>query len=161
MIAAVTGLYHVQIRCLSDEPTVFPTSSPITPYPTRRPSPGPTKRPTKKPTAKPTTPSPTQPGTMTCGESTVGTYSNAGDPLIFEVRMPFIGELVFDASNSNFAISSIDAQTKLGSNLGSDADNDGIVSVNPAPSGDYKFVMVGAVSGVYRVQILCVSDEPT
>eukprot|EP01083_Nonionella_stella_P133645 406311_1 len=161
MIAAVTGLYHVQIRCLSDEPTVFPTSSPITPYPTRRPSPGPTKRPTKKPTAKPTTPSPTQPGTMTCGESTVGTYSNAGDPLIFEVRMPFIGELIFDASNSNFAVSGVDAKTKLDTYLGSDSDKDGILSVKPAASGDYKFVMTGAAVGVYHVQIRCVSDEPT
>eukprot|EP01083_Nonionella_stella_P306456 1073452_1 len=160
MIAAVTGLYHVQIRCLSDEPTVFPTSSPITPHPTHRPSPGPTKRPTKKPTAKPTTPSPTQPGTMTCGESTVGTYSNAGDPLIFEVRMPFIGELIFDASNSNFAIASIDA-TKLDSYLGSDSDHDGTVSVNPAVGGDYKFIMIAAVTGAYHVQIRCVSDEPT
>eukprot|EP01083_Nonionella_stella_P181781 652262_1 len=113
---------------------------PITPHPSRRsspsPTPHPTKRPTpnptKKPTAQPTTRSLTQPGTMTCGASTLGEYSNAGDQLIFEVNMPFAGELIFDASNSNFAISGIDAQTKLGSYLGSDSDNDGVISLNPA-----------------------------
>eukprot|EP01083_Nonionella_stella_P182923 659571_1 len=98
---------------------------------------------------------------MTCGASTVGQYSNAGDQLIFEMNMPFTGDLIFDASNSNFAISGIDAQTKLGSYLGSDSDNDGVISLNPAVVGDYKFIMTGASGGVYHVQIRCVSDEPT
>eukprot|EP01083_Nonionella_stella_P187289 687810_1 len=75
--------------------------------------------------------------------------------------MPFTGELIFDASNSIFAISGIDAQTKLGISLGLDSDNDGMVSVNPAASGDYKFVMTGAGTGVYHVEIRCVSEEPT
>eukprot|EP01083_Nonionella_stella_P281163 956670_1 len=102
------------------DPTKKPSYLPITERPTSDPTKRPTSNPSKTPTAKPTTPSPTQPETMTCGESTVGTYSNAGDPLIFEVRMPFIGELIFDASNSNFAITGIDAKTKLGTYLGTE-----------------------------------------
>eukprot|EP01083_Nonionella_stella_P088394 246362_1 len=103
MVGEATGVYHVKIQCVSDSPTKDPTTPPvnhpITAHPTRRPSPAPTKQPTHGPTtsdpttAKPTTPSPTQPGTMTCGASTVGQYSNAGDELIIEVRMPFTGEL--------------------------------------------------------------------
>eukprot|EP01083_Nonionella_stella_P236448 830441_1 len=75
--------------------------------------------------------------------------------------MPFTGELIFDASGSNFAITGIDAQTKLGTFLGSDSDNDGIVSLNPVVVGDYKFVLMSDSTGIYHVQIGCVSDEPT
>eukprot|EP01083_Nonionella_stella_P186021 680020_1 len=105
--------------------------------------------------------SPTEPGAIACGESSVGAYSNAGDPLIFSMSMPFTGELIFDASGSNFAITGIDAQTKLGTFLGSDSDKDGMVSVNPAVSGVYRFILIGDSTGVYHVQIRCVSDEPT
>eukprot|EP01083_Nonionella_stella_P312780 1120021_1 len=124
---------HPDPQTTTESPSLHPAPAP---NPTKRPTPVPTKGPstagpTKGPTAKPTTPSPTQPGAIACGASTVGRYSNAGDQLIFEVNMPFAGELIFDASNSNFAISGIDAQTKLGSYLGSDSDNDGVISLNP------------------------------
>eukprot|EP01083_Nonionella_stella_P273646 928417_1 len=105
--------------------------------------------------------SPTEPGAIACGESSVGAYSNAGDPLIFSMSMPFTGELIFDARGSNFPITGIDAQTKLGTFLGSDSDNDGIVSLNPVVVGDYKFVLMSDSTGIYHIQIGCVSDEPT
>eukprot|EP01083_Nonionella_stella_P039965 108686_1 len=144
----------------TDHPSKPPTSNPSR-APTGDPSSAPTKRPTRNPTPKPTTGSPTQPGTMTCDASTVGLYSNAGEQLIVEVSMPFAGELIFDASISNFAIAGIDVQTKLGGNLGSDSDHDGIVSLNPVVVGDYKFVLMSDSTGIYHVQIGCVSDEPT
>eukprot|EP01084_Bolivina_argentea_P166846 289643_1 len=184
-----SGTFRVNIACFSADPTPSPTKrpskgptkrptgkptpspvpvptpSPVSVNPTKRPTPGPTKRPTtkdptKRPTMKPTTPSPTQPGAMTCGASTVGAYSS-GDQLIFEVSMPFTGELIFDASNSNFDIAGIEAFTKLDSYLGSDSDRDGTVSLNPAVVGDYKFILMGSASGIYHVKIHCVSDEPT
>eukprot|EP01083_Nonionella_stella_P290033 986872_1 len=122
-----------------------------------------TTNPSHAPTNHPitTAPSSTQPGTIMCGVPSVGVYSNAGDQLIFEVSMAFIGELIFDASGSNFAIAGIEVFTGLDAFLGWDSDKDGIVSLNPAAVGDYKFILVGEATGIYYVQIGCVSDEPT
>eukprot|EP01084_Bolivina_argentea_P013500 25355_1 len=122
-----------------------------------------TANPSYAPTNHPitTAPSSTQPGTIMCGVPSVGVYSNAGDQLIFEVSMAFIGELIFDASGSNFAIAGIEVFTGLDAFLGWDSDKDGIVSLNPAAVGDYKFILVGEATGIYYVQIGCVSDEPT
>eukprot|EP01083_Nonionella_stella_P143157 444253_1 len=124
-----------------------------------------TTNPSHAPTNHPitTAPSSTQPGTIMCGVPSVGVYSNAGDQLIFEVSMPFTGELIFDASASNFAIIDIEAFTPMGSYLGSDLNKDGIVSLNPAIVADYKFILVGEGTGVYHVEIRCVlpTQSPT
>eukprot|EP01083_Nonionella_stella_P021038 58324_1 len=75
--------------------------------------------------------------------------------------MAFTGDLIFDASNSNFAITGIEAFTKLNSFLKSDTNQDGIVSLEPAVPGDYKFILLGNASGIYHVEIECVSAKPT
>eukprot|EP01083_Nonionella_stella_P285259 971003_1 len=75
--------------------------------------------------------------------------------------MPFTGDIIFDASNSNFGIAEIQALTALGTSLGSDSDGDGVVTLSQAIASDYKFVMVGEATGVYHVKIQCVSDSPT
>eukprot|EP01083_Nonionella_stella_P290034 986873_1 len=122
-----------------------------------------TANPSYAPTNHPitTAPSSTQPGTIMCGVPSVGVYSNAGDQLIFEVSMPFTGELIFDASASNFTITSIEAFTLLDTSLDSDSDKDGIVSLNPAIIADYKFILMAEETGGYYVDIRCVSEEPT
>eukprot|EP01083_Nonionella_stella_P189526 701030_1 len=140
-----------------------PTPLPVSPNPTKRPTAVPTPKPitaapTPRPTPKPTTLSPTQPGVLGCGESTVGTYQSG--QLIFEVRMLFAGQLIFDADLSMFAIQGIDVLTKLGSIVGTDSDHDGVVTLT-VPAGDYTFFVVGETSGIYHVEIRCVSEEPT
>eukprot|EP01084_Bolivina_argentea_P146552 256578_1 len=177
--AAITCFYGTPTSNPTKRPTPNPTSpttsttkkptsdaatpSPVSPNPTKRPTHVPTPKPitaapTPRPTPKPTTPSPTQPGVLACGQSSVGTYSSG--PLIFEARLPFTGQIIFDASVSTFGIVGIEAFTKLGSYVGTDSDQDGVVALT-LPPGDYSFSMVGERSGVYHVQIRCVSEEPT
>eukprot|EP01083_Nonionella_stella_P185021 673522_1 len=94
------------------DPYLYPTPKP-TPRPTPRPTHYPTKKPTLTPTSspspQPTTASPTQPGFISCGEDSVGMYSSG--KLIFEISMPFDGELIFDASGSKVALTTIEAFT--------------------------------------------------
>eukprot|EP01083_Nonionella_stella_P280702 954906_1 len=136
-------------------PSTNPTAKPSTATPTSNPNTKPiTAPPTTNPTAKPT-----QPGTMACGETNFDVYTG-GQILVFETFMPFPGELIFDASGSNFPLQGIESFTKLGFYLGNDADGDGVVSV-AVPSGDYMFNLEGQTSGVYLVKINCVSDAPT
>eukprot|EP01083_Nonionella_stella_P012823 36215_1 len=181
-----SGTFHATIVCFSADPTPYPTqpTDKPTPYPTHKPTPNPTSRsidtprrapshiptpnptkrpmvvavPTSGPSLKPTTPSPTQPGALACGEEATGTYSSG--PLIFDATIAFTGQLIFDARNSNFNVVSVEAFTKLGSYVGTDSDQDGVVALT-LPPGDYSFSMVGERSGVYHVQIRCVSEEPT
>eukprot|EP01083_Nonionella_stella_P285261 971007_1 len=75
--------------------------------------------------------------------------------------MPFTGDIIFDASNSNFGIAEIQALTALGTSLGSDSDGDGVVTLSQAIASDYKFVMVGEEEGIYHVKIQCESESPT
>eukprot|EP01083_Nonionella_stella_P145321 455128_1 len=186
---AASGTFNVWIQCYSADPTHYPTKRPTpqpSPNPTKRPTPKPTKspviatvpttsasptpQPTPKPTSNPTTARPTSrpsvnpttaaptPAVLTCGEAKVGAYN--GGTFIFESSIHFAGELVFDASSSNFDIQNIEAFSKLGSLLEQDTDHDGIVSIS-VPAGEYRFVLLGVTPGVFHVQIRCVSDAPT
>eukprot|EP01083_Nonionella_stella_P138349 421009_1 len=160
-----SGTFQATISCVSVDPTRYPTARP-TPNPTKKPTNNPTPYPTdpalptKRPTTADPTNRPTQPPPLPCGGATVGPYTS-GETLIFEATMPFTGDLVFDASNSNFAIAGIEGFTKLDSYLGSDSNNDGILTLTQAVAGDYKFVMAGLTSGVYHVRVGCVSQNPT
>eukprot|EP01083_Nonionella_stella_P111542 327228_1 len=49
-----SGIYHVKIRCASDEPTRFPTQLPTEVATTMKPTASPTQKPTSKPTSRPT-----------------------------------------------------------------------------------------------------------
>eukprot|EP01083_Nonionella_stella_P240552 840840_1 len=97
-------------------------------------APDPTIKPTNVPTKKPTTPSPTAPGALSCGESDVGPYN--GVALNFHTTMPFYGELIFNASGSNFDVIEVEAFTYLGMLLETDVDHDGIVHLSNAPQGN-------------------------
>eukprot|EP01083_Nonionella_stella_P174352 604107_1 len=115
--------------------------------------------PTSNPSAKPITASPTQPGVLICGdEGTLGSYTSGS--LIFEATLPFAGDITFDASDSNFAVTNIEARTKLGALVGSDSDHDGVL-VLTLPPGEYKFIMSGDAPGVYLATLDCTSNEPT
>eukprot|EP01083_Nonionella_stella_P224740 799697_1 len=122
-------------------PTNYPTKSP-THYPTKKPT---TLTPTSSPSPQPTTASPTQPGFISCGEDSVGMYSSG--KLIFEISMPFDGELIFDASGSKVALTTIEAFTKLGSLLATDSDHDEVITLPTAVIGDYTFIMASQNSG--------------
>eukprot|EP01083_Nonionella_stella_P175332 610285_1 len=97
-------------------PTIRPTSVTQTPTtatsnPTAAPSSVPSSAPTRAPspasTAAPTTPSPSEPGTISCDAVEVGDYNDQA--LSFTIRMTFLGDLTFDASNSDFTIKSMSA----------------------------------------------------
>merc|ERR1719204_2161045 len=115
-----SGNFELVIVCESDAPTRSPTPGPTTnptPAPTPQPTDSPTKMPstspsteptpspTANPSASPTTPSPTHPGELSCGSIKTGKYS--GEPVEFEVRMPFAGDLTVDASASDFDVGAI------------------------------------------------------
>eukprot|EP01083_Nonionella_stella_P271873 921716_1 len=140
-------------------PTVYPSVHP-TNYPTVHPSSVPSVTPSDSPTKHPTTASPTQPGAILCGETSVGPYSNA--QLIFETQIPFDGDLTFDARESSFEVTGIEMFTQLGSLLATDSDHDGVITLG-VPSGDYRFIMMGNAQSndTYHVNVACVSDQPT
>eukprot|EP01083_Nonionella_stella_P203421 742266_1 len=147
-----TSTTAVPTEPITKQPRSNPTVNPHTTTPTgTTPT---TKPPTSYPTVNPTV----QTQTMVCGEDKVGEYTS-GQPLEFEVSMPFPGKLIFDASVSNFQLTAIQAFTKLGSLLGVDDDHDGVVSI-VVPAGYYLFTMDGE-AGFYHVNIECVSDAPT
>eukprot|EP01083_Nonionella_stella_P185834 678768_1 len=148
-------------------PTPNPTKRP-TPNPTKRPTPNPTKKPTPNPTRRPTpnptpnpTPRPTDPRPLTCGDSVGGSYH--GMPVTFIVHMAFEGDLEFNAAPSSFVVTDIEAFTKLNTVLGSDTDEDEVVTLYDKPAGQYKFVILGdqATSGTFEVRITCTSAEPS
>eukprot|EP01083_Nonionella_stella_P235565 828176_1 len=127
--------------------------------PTLSPSNRPTPSPSKSPTPKPTTPYPTEPSVLACGEVAVGQFNDV--PLTFHTSMSFDGELIFDASGSNFVVTDIEAFSKLGSLLGTDSDHDEVITLPTAVVGDYKFIMMGQTAGIYNIQVRCVSNQPT
>eukprot|EP01083_Nonionella_stella_P173711 600018_1 len=127
--------------------------------PTLSPSNRPTPSPSKSPTPKPTTPYPTEPSVLACGEVAVGQFNDV--PITFYTSMVFDGELIFDASGSNFVVTDIEAFSKLGSLLGTDSDHDEVITLPTAVVGDYKFIMMGQTAGIYNIQVRCVSNQPT
>eukprot|EP01083_Nonionella_stella_P312305 1116514_1 len=145
-------------------PTKTPTNKP-TPNPTPSPTLGPSHTPTNHPTKHPTTRSPTPPGTMQCGGQDVGTYN--GQTLIFTVNLPYNGDIQFDASNSNFEVVAMEAHKVLdGSHtqyIGGDMDHDGIVAIQGAVAGNYKFFINGGTQQelTYYVVSTCTSESPT
>merc|ERR1712032_471630 len=129
-----------------------------TPAPTLSPTPGPTVQ----PTGSPTTPSPTHPGELICGDHVQGQYN--GVPLNVEVRMPYDGDMTFDATGSDFEIASITAHDSAGDELSDTDASPSILTVhNLMHSGDYFFVISGAHAGtgVFDFVIQCSSDAPT
>eukprot|EP01083_Nonionella_stella_P307785 1083102_1 len=169
MASQNSGIYHVRIRCAEIATTMKPTPKPstsptqrptTTAAPTSSPSPRPTtSSPTQKPSKTPTTRSPTAPGTLTCGDVDVGPYN--GEPLNFNVAMPFDGQLIFDATSSQIEVTDIEAFTKLGSLLSIDSDHDGIITLPTSVAGNYKFIVAGQNTGQYHVNVRCLSDKPT
>eukprot|EP01083_Nonionella_stella_P287112 977272_1 len=121
-------------------PTKRPTPQP-TPNPTKRPTPKPTLNPSKRPTPTPTktpTPKPTNPvGTSTCGDFVTGVYN--GVLVTFTVYLPYDGDLRFNAGQSTFVVTDIEAFTSLNIPLATDTDNDEQVTIYDQPKGDYKF----------------------
>eukprot|EP01084_Bolivina_argentea_P116447 206908_1 len=106
----------------TDIPTSIPTTSPTknptpsptdipTSIPTTSPTKNPTPSPTDIPTNNPTTPRPTTPNQLFCGDSDTGTYS--GVFLTFNVQMAYYADLIFDASQSTFNVTTIEAFSKL------------------------------------------------
>eukprot|EP01083_Nonionella_stella_P090281 252238_1 len=140
------------------QPTVNPTSNP-TLEPTTQPTqaPNPTFKPvdtTVTPTSRPST------GVLQCGTFSVGVYY-ANAQLLFETSMPFPGELILDASGSEFTVTQINAFGVLGL-VGTDEDHNEIITLS-VPAGDYMFVLMGEVqtSGIYHVNVRCISAKPT
>eukprot|EP01083_Nonionella_stella_P253579 872415_1 len=144
----------------TSNPTPAPTASP-TPAPTDAPTPAPTPAPTDNPTKAPTTPSPSEPGTISCDAVEVGDYNDHA--LSFTVRMPFLGDLVFDASNSAFTIKSMSAV--FFPNVPQSAlPVDGVLTLRDLEIvGDYIFTIEAetGVIGQFDVRVTCTSDSPT
>eukprot|EP01083_Nonionella_stella_P176602 618338_1 len=150
------------------QPTKRPTKAPINPgSPTRSPTP-PTPLPTRSPSLYPT-PSPTadtlspssQPSIISCGDQMSGPYKNA--PISVEVRMPYRGDLQFDASRSSpLTITSL--SVVFGTTpSGFDTDNDAIVSLQDIIAGVYTFTLIAepATDQRYDVQVSCKVSFPT
>eukprot|EP01083_Nonionella_stella_P182428 656475_1 len=153
-------------------PTKQPTPKP-TPPPTSNPSPQPTPdvvtyTPTDKPyTTEPTqhptifpTAKPTSPSLLRCGEQLRGDYNDQA--ITFEVRLPYAGDLIFDASSSTFAIQSLTVVFGI-TPVASDMDSDGILTLFNAISADYTFAIKApdGVYGLFDVRISCQSNHPT
>eukprot|EP01083_Nonionella_stella_P139193 424101_1 len=171
--ATYVNPYDGLVSCTNPtpNPTKQPTTPVPTPNPTRRPTPNPTRKPTLNPTRKPTpnptltpsrtpTPRPTDPALLSCGQQAIGDYND--QILQFYVRLPYAGDLTFDASSSNFAIQSLSAV--FGSTpVGADTDHDGILTLYDAMPSDYSFALRGPIGdyGAFDVRISCQSDQPT
>ena len=150
--------------CYSDRPTSAPTASPtaLTAMPTYLPTNMPTVVPTKSPTAITSnpTPPPTLPQKLSCGDRLIGDYNDQALP--FDVMMPYKGILTFNATNSNFTITSLNVVFGT-TPLLSDTDHDGVLTLPVSVIGDYIFT-IKAASGInkkFDVTILCESENPT
>merc|ERR1719334_1755714 len=136
----------------SNEPTIEPSTEP-TDGPTLVPS----DVPSDVPSGSPTTPAPLHEGELMCGMSKRGDYND--EQLQFEVRMLFDGALTFNASGSDFVISSL-----IAVNLDVDSDGDGVLSLDALKGGmDYVFTLSAAPGtyGEFAVSIECASSAPT
>eukprot|EP01083_Nonionella_stella_P074144 200993_1 len=168
-------------------PTANPTSGPTTARPSSNPSVQPTSKPTNRPTLDPTlqptnrptsppfkmpshipsnypstnpTTSPTKPVRLLCGGDNVGTYTEG--QITFDVTMHYDGEMIFDASGSNFNVTSIQMYNASGGLLGNDSDNDGEIMIHVI-AGDYTIDIEGSITGtsIYHVDLVCASSQPT
>jgi len=143
---AQSGTFGIEIECTSDSPTVSPT-----------------------------TPSPTQPGELSCGSFTRGVYN--GEPFQIEVQMPFNGDLTVDLSGSSFDIASI---TGYDSNAVQFWDSEGATApckdgshgicalaltlLDVTQNEEYTFIVEGTdyeKSGAFVIDITCSSESPT
>merc|ERR1719242_2910568 len=148
------------------DPTLSPTSKP-TASPSAEPSTTPTKTPSAEPTTSPTmnpsmdptglpsTPAPLHDGELECGQTYTGDYND--DDLIFEVRMAHDGDMIFDASGTEFEIESLEAFNVEAM----DEDGDGILTLVNLEYGLDVFIQMTAKSGTYgawTVVVTCTSD---
>jgi len=144
------GIFHVETSCSSDAPTTNPTDDP-TAIPSNEPTNEPTLNRTEVPSTTSSTPSPSHFGQMICGDTMIGDYND--DELEFAVFMQFDGDLVFNATNSEFNISSI-----VATNIGGDDDNDGVLTLYDLP-GDSEYVItlqgVDGSYGTFSVETHC------
>ncbi len=63
--------------------------------------------------------------------------------LTFNVQIAYNADLKFDASQSDFNVTTIEAYSKLNVILGQDTDHDEIIILANNPPGDYKFIIDG------------------
>eukprot|EP01083_Nonionella_stella_P051866 137723_1 len=145
----------------TSKPTSTPTHSPIlNTVRTLGPTLNPTSKPTSKPTLNPIVKS-TDPGVSTCDDTIIGTYN--GVPVTLLVHIPFEGGLQFNAQSSTFQVTDMEAFSRLNVPLGTDLDNDEIITLINVPAGDYQFIIYGgsATSGTFEATIRCFSASPT
>lgn len=139
-------------------PTLSPSATPTTaPSQTLSVSPTtlPSRTPTQTPSSTPTTPAPTLPPKISCGNIISGDYND--NPLSFEVNIPEQGDIIFNASQSNFAITSLTAVFGA-TPIGSDTDYDGILTLSDLKVVGTYFFTIRAKNGVYgtfKVHVLC------
>eukprot|EP01083_Nonionella_stella_P121365 364602_1 len=76
--------------------------------------------------------------------------------------MPYDGEMIFDARGSNFPVTSIEMYSASAGLLGNDSDNNGEIMIYVI-AGDYTIDIQGNVAstGIYHVDLECVSSQPT
>ena len=148
------------------EPTVDPTGSPAerpsdipSTDPTVSPSADPTRSPTSDPTAGPAIEPNADPTAAPTGSPKAsGDYND--EDLIFEVRMTHDGDMIFDASGSDFEIASLEALTVKAT----DDDGDGIITMMDLEYGMDISIQMSADKGTYgtwSVSVICTSDSPT
>merc|ERR1719300_7592 len=177
-----SGIFKCNTLCRSDAPTTSPSTDPtveptIDPStsPTLEPTPGPTTQPTESPsksptlepttaspTPNPTTPSPTHPGEKTCEDEFTGSYH--GEPVQFEVRLPYDGDIIVDCTDSDFEIQTITAWNSDGFQLTDNDDTEVVVVLDQLHDSDTTFIITGAsyvTSGTFDCVIECASDMPS
>eukprot|EP01083_Nonionella_stella_P192181 710663_1 len=145
-------------------PSVFPTYNPSieptyipTLYPTNEPTLLPTLYPTSRPTIQPTN-NPTDwiPMYLTCGNEITGAYDNK--IIYFQISLPYNGNLIFDASDSDFKMKALTAFEKDNINGGFViSTNKNILRINNLTIGDYFFSIEGRKDnyGIFNVIITC------
>merc|ERR1719242_587507 len=87
-----------------------------------------------------------------------------GAPLHIEVRMLHEGDLILDASNSEFVPDVITAfeSTDLTTSIGTSAAPHTSLTLHDRPwNGDYIFMINGTQKGQFEIHIFCESDSPT
>jgi len=179
--AEQSGTYNVQLRadCESVSPSVYPT-----PEPTSRPSASPTVEPTMDPSIG-TSNSPTLEPTLepislwasshrlSCddddgGNALQGQYRIDEKPfygelgLSFAVQMPFYGNLIFDARQSELgaavAVNGFSVADMTRALTSYDKVDDDVVMLRGVNAGEYVFVVSAEQSGSFDVRIHC---DPT
>eukprot|EP01083_Nonionella_stella_P075391 204956_1 len=137
-----SGVFEVRITCTSAQPTVSPTS---------------------KPTDNPTNPSSTRSITMystfrptpylECDDVITGNYND--QTITFVVQLHYDGNVLFDASGSDFDIALIEGFGASGETLGYDSDHDKRLTLSNVKEGIYQFKMFaeGGTFGIFNVMI--------